>query len=351
MTYVKIKMIWKRCAIFLSLLFVSGFSLILLPNRTQAISNEVGNFKNTTWNTGVTYDKNGTLTTVNNNSDSWQVYSDTTVATPRVNLGQSVNVAKGDIATISMTLISVGGIQEILNTPPSYCLTSSWQWVVVQCNSQFQFIEETEYLYNYIYADLGNTNNSLKGHLDIYTKDKTDIHYAVYTFNYTIRFSASDRAINNILFNGVLTRGSGLWLVKMSSISFFDGLPQGAMQANEQQTQAGQQAQQDGQTSSNQSQSDAQTGSASLLQGASSIIGALTDTQASNCSINLNMGNIDLGTQDFCQGDIGPIRPVIATITNVLFAFVALKVFTFLIGVMFGLFDEFFGTKTEKGGA
>lgn len=120
---------------------------------------------------------------------------------------------------------------------------------------------------------------------------------------------------------------------------------------NQEQQQAGEQAQSDGQTAGSGAQTDAQTGSASLLQGAGSIIGALTDTQASDCSINLNMGNLDLGTQNFCQGDIGPIRPVIATITNVLFAFVSFRVFSFLIGVMFGLFDEFFGTKTERGGA
>lgn len=125
--------------------------------------------------------------------------------------------------------------------------------------------------------------------------------------------------------------------------------PESVSTVNQEQQQAGEQAQQDGQNASNQSQTEATNQGTSLINGASNIIGALTDTTAGTCNINMNMGLIDLGTQNFCQGDIGPIRPIIATITNILFAFVSLKVFMFLIGVMFGLFDQFLGTKTERG--
>lgn len=136
-----------------------------------------------------------------------------------------------------------------------------------------------------------------------------------------------------------------------STIMEFRKVEQGeALKAQQNEINSGNQAQSDGNTAGNQAQSDASTAGTSLISGASSIIGALTDTAAGTCNVNMNMGILDLGTQNFCQGDIGPIRPIIATITNVLFAFVSLRVFIFLIGVMFGLFDQFLGTKTETGG-
>lgn len=324
-------------------------TIILISSLTNAatvnaVSNEIGDFKQYTWNTGISGYKDGTWTTTNNDSDGWLLLTGTNSGTG-INLGQSISVKQGDIATFTVVLVSLGGITNITQTPPAYCLLSSSQWVVVKCDTQFQFIEEVEYLYNYLYADLGQTSGALKGHINMYVnnQESTKVQFGVYTMNYTVRFSANDTTINRLQLDGVLSRGSGIWLGKISSISFSSSMEQGAIQANDQQKQEGQQAQQEGQTGSNASQETVDQGSQTMLQGAQTILGVITDTPAGNCNISGNMGNIDLGQLNFCEGNIDALRPIIRIIVNLVMGVATWKIFTFLLGTMVALFLSFTG--------
>lgn len=322
---------------------------VAVASPLYAVSNEIGDFKQYTWNTGISGYKDGTWVTINNDNAGWLVLNGT-INGVGINLGQTIPVEKGNIATFSIVLIAIGGIQDIQTTPPAYCLLSSNQWVVVDCQTQFQMIQDTEYNITNLYADLKYSDNfgGLSGNIQP-TLERQNIAYAVYTFNYKVRFSSNDTSINRLQLDGVLSRGAGVWLGKISSISFATSMEQGAMQANDQQKQEGQQAQNDGQTGANQSQQQTEATGTTMLQTAGNIVGILTDTQAGSCIINGNMGNINLGQMNFCQGDIGPLRPVITIIVNLIFGIATFKIFIFLIGIMLELFAQFTGGKVTKG--
>lgn len=112
-----------------------------------------------------------------------------------------------------------------------------------------------------------------------------------------------------------------------------------ATAVNEQQQQAGEQAQQDGQQGSNQAQSDADTNTATMFQTVGNILGAITDTPAGDCSLNGNMGNLDLGNLNLCQAEIEPIRPIIRAVLYLVMALATYKIMIWVIGAIAGLIN------------
>lgn len=118
---------------------------------------------------------------------------------------------------------------------------------------------------------------------------------------------------------------------------------------NQQQTEAGQQAQQDGNTGSNTSQESVTQGSQTMLQGAQTILGVITDTPAGTCNISGNMGNIDLGQLNFCEGNFEQLKPVIRIIVNLVMGVATWHIFTFLLGTMTALFLSFTGGRKVDG--
>lgn len=125
--------------------------------------------------------------------------------------------------------------------------------------------------------------------------------------------------------------------------------PDNASVINEEQQQAGQQAQQEGNTGSDASQESVTQGSQTMLQGAQTILGVITDTPAGTCNISGNMGNIDLGQLNFCEGNFDQLRPVIRIIVNLVMGVATWHIFTFLLGTMTALFLSFTGGRKVDG--
>lgn len=126
--------------------------------------------------------------------------------------------------------------------------------------------------------------------------------------------------------------------ILVEPITEFEAL-KGADTINQQQQEAGEQAQQDGQQGSNQAQSDADTNTATMFQTVGNILGAITDTPAGDCSLNGNMGNLDLGNLNLCQAEIEPIRPIIRAVLYLVMALATYKIMIWVIGAIAGLIN------------
>lgn len=76
-------------------------------------------------------------------------------------------------------------------------------------------------------------------------------------------------------------------------------------------------ATEDAETAAESAGEQAESATQSLIGTAQSIIGAITDTPATNCQINMNLGNINLGTMDFCTMWPQQIRDVVNNVTTI----------------------------------
>lgn len=77
--------------------------------------------------------------------------------------------------------------------------------------------------------------------------------------------------------------------------------------------------QSDTQAGADDSQTDAQNTGSTLLTAFTGFVGALTSASPSNCVIDMNMGNMDLGNVDFCKMSPPPVFQTIASIMLIAF--------------------------------
>lgn len=106
---------------------------------------------------------------------------------------------------------------------------------------------------------------------------------------------------------------------------------------NNQQQDAGEQAQSDGNQASNQAQSDADQATATIFQTLGDIVGAFKDTPATDCTINGDLGHVNMGTLNFCQGEIGPLRPIIRAVLYLAMSVATYKILMWVVGAIAGL--------------
>lgn len=115
--------------------------------------------------------------------------------------------------------------------------------------------------------------------------------------------------------------------------------PESVSTVNQEQQQAGEQAQQDGQNASNQAQQQTEQATATAFEQIGSILGAITDTPAGDCTITGDMGHINMGNLNLCQAEIEPIRPVIRAVLYLVMALATYKIMMWVIGSIAGLIN------------
>lgn len=103
---------------------------------------------------------------------------------------------------------------------------------------------------------------------------------------------------------------------------------------NQEQEEATQNAANDSQTSGNSSQSSAEGATQSLLTTINSGIGVITSARATNCQINGNMGNLDLGNLDLCANTVPTFVQIILSLVAVVTVIpLAIVLFNRFIGI------------------
>lgn len=155
------------------------------------------------------------------------------------------------------------------------------------------------------------------------------LNSSVQSFNldYTSRFSTQIHAIQD--FNSDVDRIGQSILDALSDLESSTNVTDAIDQTNdllEQQQEQDQQdrdnlesQQEDAQDGADDSQVAAQSTGTTLLAAFTGFVGTLTSASPSNCVIDMDMGNMDLGNVDFCQMSPPPIFQTIASIMLIAF--------------------------------
>lgn len=101
------------------------------------------------------------------------------------------------------------------------------------------------------------------------------------------------------------------------TVVFYDN-PNEAEEALQKEKQEVQTAANNSQSSGNSSQSDSQSATSSLLSVITAGVGAITSASPTNCKINGNMGNLNIGNIDLCANPVPTFMAVIGSIIAVL---------------------------------
>lgn len=121
----------------------------------------------------------------------------------------------------------------------------------------------------------------------------------------------------------------------MYNISVFR--PKSSSQINKEQEEATQNAADNSETSGSSSGSDSQQATSSLISIITSGIGAITSASATNCVIDGDMGNFDMGSVDLCAN---PVPAFMQVIGSIIAALVVLP----LVIVLFNRFISIIGS-------
>lgn len=111
-----------------------------------------------------------------------------------------------------------------------------------------------------------------------------------------------------------------------------------------------QDASDDAQDAADEAQDTVESDTATITQQIGNIIGAITDTPATNCEINGNMGNVNLGTMNMCQGMPQEIRTRIGYITSGVLALAILRLAYSLVQAYVAYITSFTGGNDTQNG-
>lgn len=121
-------------------------------------------------------------------------------------------------------------------------------------------------------------------------------------------------------------------------------------QAQESEKDQIQDASDDAQDAADEAQDTVESDTATITQQIGNIIGAITDTPATDCEINGNMGNVNLGTMNMCQGMPQEIRTRIGYITSGVLALAILRLAYSLVQAYVAYITSFTGGNDTQNG-
>lgn len=99
----------------------------------------------------------------------------------------------------------------------------------------------------------------------------------------------------------------------------------------------------DAQDAVDDAQDTIESDTASITDQIGTIIGIIKDTPATNCNINGNMGNVNLGTMDMCQGVPQSIRDIIVYVASGVLVLAILRLAYSLVKVYLGYLQSYTG--------
>lgn len=99
----------------------------------------------------------------------------------------------------------------------------------------------------------------------------------------------------------------------------------------------------DSKTETDAAQEDVTAGTASLLSTITSFLGIIKDTPATNCRVNANLGNLDLGQMDYCTGKPSEFNNLFTIVAALVLAPVGYIWAKHIISDMLSLLESFTG--------
>ena len=139
-------------------------------------------------------------------------------------------------------------------------------------------------------------------------------------------------------------------LDKIDGLSMSGSVEEGMDAANENVKDQVQDASDEAESAADDAQDTVESDTATITQQIGNVIGAITDTPATNCEINGNMGNVNLGTLNMCQGMPQEIRTRIGYITSGVLALAILRLAYSLVQAYVAYITSFTGGNDTQNG-
>lgn len=359
----KSRLIFGLCSVLLSLSFcLSG----LLSFPVNALS-DISNFKSTHTFTDLTFYSYD----IQNFSkyNNYTYYIQGSAVAPSFTFSDNFSANEGDIFTFSYYVTDFVSNYQGDNAPPT-CLGSGYWVTVLDCSLSIDYSPRliqnndsgtiTGTVTDYSTSSSHQYNLVFSG----YNGDNSVSLRHTYYFQYMLRFNHPQTSnILSLQNNMVQLNSSSFSIVFLSKtgqlysgsatiqdiIDYLEAHPQDSTAAIEEQTEKQEQHYQETQDTFDQAQDTASSDSESsgedalqsgttLLSAFTSFVGALTSASASNCVINGDMGNLDLGNIDLCQ--LSP-PPAFQTISSIMVIGFMVPLSVALAKKMISLFRSF----------
>lgn len=117
----------------------------------------------------------------------------------------------------------------------------------------------------------------------------------------------------------------------------------------EQEKQAGEEAEQQAEEETGKAGEDTEEAGQTFLQLGQGVIDIFTNTPATNCIITGDLGHIDMGELNFCQGKQAVFTPIFRVIVNLVFAFATFKLAMWVLGAIIEVTTFVMGGGKENG--
>lgn len=263
---------------------------------------------------------------------------------------QSVNATKGRYYVFYLMMTAQGYLSATIYHPET-------------SNSDFSIVSIDDVTgHSYVYGSVGSSEYSSSIYQIVVqsnvtgTKDLTmgsftngSFAFAVIPKGYNVYLTdiyEYDVSSDGSVIEGLQDVESAIDQVNGSVNDVNDTLKNQYEQQQQQQQQEEQHAQDtidSSQDDANSAQSDVDGATSNLIGIALDFIGILKDQPATNCKVNANLGNVDLGQVDYCTGVPQEFRNVISIVIALVSAPIGYMWAKKLIKEMIALFDTFFG--------
>ena len=183
-------------------------------------------------------------------------------------------------------------------------------------NSQFSMQNANIINYPFRVLSIKDVNTHAMSDLDKYTNGTYFDTYNLYkVYHYELIYVGPDNGSYQLGWNsGYATLFQYFGTFNFRMVNYIQYRPGAQSQINKEQQEAAEDAAADSQTSGSSSQNDATSATSSLISVITSGIGAITSASASNCVINADMGNFDMGSIDLCANPVPTFMQVIGSI-------------------------------------
>lgn len=268
---------------------------------------------------GLSYTRSGTKPYIFDSATTGNINVQSRLLYPQITLTNSVNSGFWTLYMDVYVFTQADG-QPVITCPNT---AVGAKYVLDSCD----VISGGSYNYSEVSSGSWSFNNSGTGNLpqnNLYFNSSSVITHYILTLNGHVATSGYDNLIN--LRGDFLQVNTGIYQlsVSLSNVRFFTS-ESAESQAVNNQTEQQQQyhdetqqtfddAQDTADTDSDSSSQQATSSGTTLLAGFTSFVSALTGASASNCVINADLGNMDLGSIDLCQLSPPPAFQAISSI-------------------------------------
>lgn len=203
--------------------------------------------------------------------------------------------------------------------------------------SGFRLVDRQQIIDTTLYSNIFSVTNGTGENL-------VNGNYLFHAYRYVFRYVGDGSSVQLGLNQQSASRGfvrySGQLYFRLANVVVYEGITSSQSQDQKNEINETNNAVEDSQNAGNSSTSDAQQGTASLISTIGSAVTAISSASPTNCLINGNMGNFDMGQIDLCSN---PVPPFVQIISSLILILITVPLCIVMFNRFIGLFRSFQG--------